>query len=58
MTQSFQYYSPNGTLGDPAMVFPGECSLVSMHLTYSQFPLAGTLNFEVGNQEQTFTFKP
>jgi hypothetical protein len=58
MTESFQYYSPNGTLGDPAMVFPGECSLVSMHLTYSQLPLSGTLNFEVGNQEQTFTFKP
>jgi hypothetical protein len=56
LAESFQYYSPNGTLGIPAMVFPGECSLVSMHPAYSQLPFTGiTLNFEVGNQEQTFT---
>lgn len=56
VSQSFQYYSPNGSLGDPAMVFPDECSLVSINLAYSQLPFAGiSLYFEVGNQTQTFT---
>jgi hypothetical protein len=57
LTSSFQYYSPNGTLGYPVMVFPGECSLVSINLAYSELPYVGgiELNFEVGNQTQTLT---
>jgi hypothetical protein len=60
LTQSFQYYSPNGTLGYPVMVFPGGCSLVSINLEQSELPFVGgiELNFKVGNQTQTFTVSP
>jgi hypothetical protein len=57
--QTWQYYSPNGTLGYPAFVYPNECSLVTVTLQSFQLPFAGIpLIFAVGNQTQTFTLDP
>ncbi len=55
----WQYYSPNGTLGYPAIVYPNQCSLVSVTLQPFQSHFAGLpLIFAIGNQTQTFTINP
>ncbi len=54
---TFQYYAPNGTLGYPIVVYPGECSLVGITFQPSQVPFVGIpLMFDVGgNETQTVT---
>lgn len=55
----WQYYSPNGTLGYPAIIYPNQCSLVSVTLQPFQSHFAGLpLIFAIGNQTQTFTINP
>jgi hypothetical protein len=55
----WRYYSPNGTLGYPALIYPNQCSLVSVTLQPFQSHFAGLpLIFAIGNQTQTFTFNP
>ncbi len=51
--QTWQYYDPNGTLSEPAVFFPNECSLllVEFPASYQGVPLA----LYVGGQTQTFT---
>lgn len=51
--QTWQYYSPNGTLSDPAVFFPNECSIVKVDFPASY--QGETLVFYVGNQTQSFT---
>jgi len=51
--QTWQYHSPDGIVSDPTVVFPNECSLVSVTFesSYAGVPLL----YDIGNQTQTFT---
>ena len=51
--QTWQYYSSNGTLSDPAVFIPDKCSLVEVAFlgSFEDVPLV----LYVGNQTQSFT---
>ena len=54
--QSWQYFTPNGTLAYPATFSPNQCSLVRVVLPYPSTNIVLALEFS-NNQSQTFTLR-